>query len=103
MFHILIRLPRKVVVQLRHPTVETLAVVARRIQGLDVELRSNFTNQHEWKRGCAFPIRENSSRSWINHFRIERGDTLAEPMLVKGDHLMHFDVALANPPYSIKQ
>ena len=39
----------------------------------------------------------------IEDFRIERGDTLAEPKLVQGDRLMCFDVALANPPYSIKQ
>lgn len=39
----------------------------------------------------------------IEDFRIERGDTLAEPKLVEGDKLMQFDVALANPPYSIKQ
>jgi len=39
----------------------------------------------------------------IEDFRIERGDTLAEPKLVQGDHLMRFDVCLANPPYSIKQ
>jgi type I restriction enzyme M protein len=39
----------------------------------------------------------------IEDFRIERGDTLAEPKLVEGDHLQRFDVVLANPPYSIKQ
>lgn len=39
----------------------------------------------------------------IEDFRIERGDTLAEPKLVEGDRLMRFDVLLANPPYSIKQ
>ncbi len=39
----------------------------------------------------------------IEDFRIERGDTLAEPKLVNGDRLMQFQVALANPPYSIKQ
>ena len=39
----------------------------------------------------------------IEDFRIERGDTLAEPKLVQGDKLMRFDVVLANPPYSIKQ
>src|SRR6266480_105658 len=39
----------------------------------------------------------------IEDFRIERGDTLAEPKLVQGDRLMCFDVVLANPPYSIKQ
>lgn len=39
----------------------------------------------------------------IEDFRIERGDTLSEPKLVEEDHLMRFDVVLANPPYSIKQ
>jgi len=39
----------------------------------------------------------------IGDFRIERGDTLAEPKFVQGDRLMQFDVVLANPPYSIKQ
>jgi type I restriction enzyme M protein len=36
-------------------------------------------------------------------FKIERGDTLAEPKLVEGDRLQRFDFVLANPPYSIKQ
>ena len=36
-------------------------------------------------------------------FRIERGDTLADPKLIQGDRLRQFDIVLANPPYSIKQ
>jgi type I restriction enzyme M protein len=39
----------------------------------------------------------------IEDFRIERGNTLAEPRFVQGDRLQRFDVVLANPPYSIKQ
>ena len=39
----------------------------------------------------------------IEDFRIERGDTLAEPKLLEGDRLRQFDIVLANPPYSIKQ
>ena len=39
----------------------------------------------------------------IEDFRIERGDTLAEPKFTEGDSLRQFDVVLANPPYSIKQ
>ncbi len=39
----------------------------------------------------------------IEDFRVERGDTLSEPKFVQGDRLQHFDVVLANPPYSIKQ
>jgi len=36
-------------------------------------------------------------------FQVVRGDTLAEPKFLDGDHLRQFDVVLANPPYSIKQ
>jgi type I restriction enzyme M protein len=36
-------------------------------------------------------------------FHIQRGDTLADPKFLEGDHLRRFDVVLANPPYSIKQ
>ncbi|MFJ8795948.1 N-6 DNA methylase [Streptomyces sp. NPDC102462] len=39
----------------------------------------------------------------IEDFRIERGDTLADPAFFEGDALRRFDVILANPPYSIKQ
>jgi type I restriction enzyme M protein len=39
----------------------------------------------------------------IEDFQVERGNTLAEPKFIEGDHLRRFDVVLANPPYSIKQ
>lgn len=39
----------------------------------------------------------------IEDFRVERGDTLADPRFLQGDQLRQFDVVLANPPYSIKQ
>jgi type I restriction enzyme M protein len=39
----------------------------------------------------------------VEDFEIQRGDTLAEPKFLKGDRLRTFEVALANPPYSIKQ
>lgn len=39
----------------------------------------------------------------VDDFHIERGDTLAEPRFLRRDRLQTFDVALANPPYSIKQ
>lgn len=37
----------------------------------------------------------------VNEPRIERGDTLLDPKLVEGDHLMRFDVVVANPPFSL--
>lgn len=33
--------------------------------------------------------------------RIERGDSIRSPKLVEGDHLMKFDVVVANPPFSL--
>jgi type I restriction enzyme M protein len=39
----------------------------------------------------------------IMDFEIERGNTLSEPRFLDNDELKHFEVVLANPPYSIKQ
>lgn len=36
-----------------------------------------------------------------NSPRIEWGDTLLEPKLIENDKLMHFDVVVANPPFSL--
>lgn len=35
--------------------------------------------------------------------RLEWGDTLNNPQLVEKDKLMHFDVVIANPPFSLKK
>jgi type I restriction enzyme M protein len=35
--------------------------------------------------------------------RLEWGDTLNNPLLVENDQLMHFDVVVANPPFSLKK
>lgn len=35
--------------------------------------------------------------------RIEWGDTLNNPLLVENDNLMHFDVQVCNPPFSLKK
>jgi type I restriction enzyme M protein len=35
--------------------------------------------------------------------KIKQGDTLENPVFLKGDKLQEFDVILANPPYSIKK
>ncbi len=35
--------------------------------------------------------------------RLEWGDTLNNPLLVESDNLMHFDVVVANPPFSLKK
>ena len=37
----------------------------------------------------------------IDAARIEWGDTLGDPHLIEGDHLMHFEVVVANPPFSL--
>jgi len=35
--------------------------------------------------------------------RLEWGDTLNNPLLVENDHLMKFDIVVANPPFSLKK
>jgi len=37
----------------------------------------------------------------IDYARIEWGDTLRNPLLIESDHLMHFEVVVANPPFSL--
>jgi type I restriction enzyme M protein len=39
----------------------------------------------------------------IDGARIEWGDTLNNPLLIEDDHLMAFDVVVANPPFSLKK
>lgn len=37
----------------------------------------------------------------MDNFRIEWGDTLRNPRLLERDHLMKFDIVVANPPFSL--
>ena len=37
----------------------------------------------------------------IDYARIEWGDTLRNPLLIENDHLMRFEVVVANPPFSL--
>jgi type I restriction enzyme M protein len=37
----------------------------------------------------------------MDNFRIEWGDVLRNPRLIEGDHLMKFDIVVANPPFSL--
>jgi len=39
----------------------------------------------------------------INDAKIEWGDTLRSPLLLEDDHLMKFDIVVANPPFSLKK
>jgi len=37
----------------------------------------------------------------MDNFRIEWGDTLRNPRLIEGEHLLKFDIVVANPPFSL--
>ncbi len=39
----------------------------------------------------------------INAAQIEWGDTINNPKLLEGDHLMKFDIVVANPPFSLEK
>jgi type I restriction enzyme M protein len=63
-------------------------------------------------RDCSLYGQESNGSTWalakMNMFlhemdaaQIERGDTINDPKLIEGDHLMKFDVVVANPPFSL--
>lgn len=63
-------------------------------------------------RDCSLYGQESNGSTWalakMNMFlhemdaaQIERGDTINDPRLIEGDHLMKFDVVVANPPFSL--
>ncbi|CAN5906695.1 type I restriction-modification system subunit M [soil metagenome] len=63
-------------------------------------------------RDCSLYGQESNGSTWalgkMNMFlhemdaaNIEWGDTINEPKLIEGDHLMKFDVVVANPPFSL--
>ncbi|WP_070138427.1 type I restriction-modification system subunit M [Crocinitomix algicola] len=63
-------------------------------------------------RNCSLYGQESKGGTWglakMNMFlhemdaaQIVRGDTINDPKLIEGDHLMKFDVVVANPPFSL--
>ncbi len=63
-------------------------------------------------RDCSLYGQESNGSTWalakMNMFlhemdaaHIERGDTINNPRLLEGDHLMKFDIVVANPPFSL--
>ncbi len=65
-------------------------------------------------RDCSLYGQESNGGTWalakMNMFlhgmdaaHIEWGDTINSPRLIEGDHLMRFDVVVANPPFSLEK
>lgn len=63
-------------------------------------------------RDCSLYGQESNGGTWalakMNMFlhgmdaaHIEWGDTINQPLLIEGDHLMKFDIVVANPPFSL--
>lgn len=63
-------------------------------------------------RDCSLYGQESNGSTWslakMNMFlhgmdaaHIEWGDTINQPLLIEGDHLMKFDIVVANPPFSL--
>jgi type I restriction enzyme M protein len=63
-------------------------------------------------RDCSLFGQESNGSTWalakMNMFlhgmdaaHIEWGDTINQPLLIEGDHLMKFDIVVANPPFSL--
>ncbi len=70
--------------------------VAREVGGENFSLAGQEVNGGTWAL-----CRMNMFLHGIDGARIEWGDTLNSPKLVKDDQLMKFDVVVANPPFSL--
>lgn len=76
------------------------------LAGAEVEKQEsyNYALYGQESNGSTFQLaRMNMFLHGKDSARLEWGDTLNNPMLVEDDHLMHFDVVVANPPFSLKK
>lgn len=76
------------------------------LAGAEVEKQGskNYALYGQESNGSTFQLaRMNMFLHGKDSARLEWGDTLNNPMLVEDDHLMHFDVVVANPPFSLKK
>lgn len=63
---------------------------------------NNYALYGQEKTGATYNLaRMNMFLHGQDSARIEWGDTLNNPMLVENDHLMQFDIIIANPPFSL--
>lgn len=76
------------------------------LAGAEVEKQgsNNYALYGQESNGSTFQLaRMNMFLHGKDSARLEWGDTLNNPMLVEDDHLMHFDIVVANPPFSLKK
>ncbi|MBH1956948.1 type I restriction-modification system subunit M [Candidatus Saccharibacteria bacterium] len=65
---------------------------------------NNFALYGQEATGSTYQLcRMNMFLHGMDSAHIEWGDTLNNPLLVESDGLMHFDVTVANPPFSLKK
>jgi len=69
---------------------------ARHVSSDDFALYGQESNGSTWALA-----KMNMFLHGIDNARIEWGDTLRNPLLIESDHLMHFEVVVANPPFSL--
>jgi type I restriction enzyme M protein len=76
------------------------------LAGEEVEKKgsNNYALYGQESTGSTFQLaRMNMFLHGKDSARIEWGDTLNNPLLVENDNLMHFDIVVANPPFSLKK
>lgn len=76
------------------------------LAGLEVEKKGskNYALYGQESTGSTYQLaRMNMFLHGKDSARLEWGDTLNNPLLVENDQLMHFDVLVANPPFSLKK
>lgn len=76
------------------------------LAGKEVEKQGskNYVLYGQESKGSTYQLaRMNVFLHSMDSARLEWGDTLNNPLLIEDDHLMKFDVVIANPPFSLKK
>jgi len=73
-----------------------LIKAGQEVDGSDFALYGQESNGDTWAL-----CKMNMFLHGMDSARIDRGDTLRNPKLLEGDHLMKFEVVVANPPFSL--
>lgn len=79
-----------------------LIKVAMEIRGGDPDAKNDFSLFGQEVNSDTYALcRMNMFLHGVDDARIEWGDTLKNPKLIRDDHLQQFDIVVANPPFSL--
>lgn len=86
------------------PTVGSGGLLLQAAEQIKKQNSDNFALYGQESNGTTYQLcRMNMFLHGMDSARIERGDTINNPLLLENDELMKFDICIANPPFSLKK